>query len=59
MKLIDQFGAPLCASEPPSSNQTQVGPAVSGYEGAQDTGVRDSFLAFPINSRRELNSITL
>lgn len=36
---------------------TNVG-AQSGYEGAQSTSARSSFLQFPINSRRELNRLT-
>lgn len=54
MRLIDQWGQPV-ASE---TVATQTNGTVSGYEGAQDNGVRDSFLAFPINSRKELNHIT-
>jgi capsid protein len=51
VQIIDRSGTPLAASSDYSS------PA-SGYEGAQDNGTRDSFLAFPTNSRREINSYT-
>lgn len=47
MTLIDQHGYPLIASA-----------SVSGFEGAQDNGTRDSFFAFPTNSRREGDSYT-
>lgn len=50
MKLIDQFGHPL-AYEGGSAGS-------SGYEGAQNNGNRDAFVAFPTNSRREINSYT-
>lgn len=53
MQLIDQWGGPLL-----SANCDTGAGNLSGYEGAQDTGVRDSFLAFPVNSRKELNHTT-
>jgi capsid protein len=50
IQLVDHFGNPI-RSEVSTSGYT-------GYEGAQTSEIRTSFAAFPINSRRELNSYT-
>lgn len=57
ISLIDPCGLPLMATEPAGGDATGGG-SDSGYEGAQTTSVRDSFAAFPTNSRRELSSYT-
>lgn len=58
MRIIDHWGEPVSAAATTTKEEPAKPAGMSGYEGAQTTDVRDSFLAFPTNSRRELNSYT-
>jgi hypothetical protein len=40
------------------SNTATTGQGVSGYDAAQNSPTRTGFIAFPTNSRQELNSYT-
>ena len=71
INLVDEWGNSIQAADPgtgapgaPSANPTGLpahpgaGGGQSGYEGANDSSLRTSFLNFPRNARREISSFT-